>query len=130
MATAFSVHRIALALSAPGGEAPNEGILSSALASVRARAKITRGSRPSHSGLRDIFLRALGPIVRLTQEAFEENDLSAFDVSEYVDLCYETLMPVMSHTRIKNLFSTILDSDAEWRRFCRALVRAWNRRPS
>ena len=113
MALAFSVHRIALALSARGGEAPDEGILSSALAAVRARAKITRGSKLSYCELRDISIRALGPIVRLTQEAFEENDLSAFEDSEFGDLCYEILMPIMAHTRIKKHFSTILDSDEE-----------------
>ena len=118
MAPASSVHRISLALTARGGEAPDEGILFSALASVRARAKITSGSKLSSSEHRDIFLRALDPIVRLTQEVFEENDLLAFDDSEYGDLCYEFLMPVMAHTRIKKNFSSILDSDEEegrWR---------------
>ena len=86
MVPASSVHRIALALSARGEEAPDEGVLSSALASVRARAEITRGSKPFSSELRDMFLRALDRIVRLTQEAFEENDLSSFDGSEYGDL--------------------------------------------
>ena len=78
MALAFSaVHLIALALTARGGEAPEEGILASALGLVRSRAKITRGSKLSGAGLRELFLRALDPIVRLTQEAFEENDLPA-----------------------------------------------------
>ena len=36
-------------------------------------------------------------------------------------------MPVMAHTRIKKNFSSILDSDEEWQRVCRALVRARNR---
>ena len=130
MAPASSVHRIALALTAHGGEAPEEGILASTLASVRSRAKITRGSKLSGAGLRELFLRALDPIVRLTQEAFEENHLSAFEDSEYGDLCYEVLMPIMAHTHIKKNFSSILDSDEEWRRVCRALVRARDRPPS
>ena len=125
-----AVHRIALALTARGGEALEEGILASTLASVRLRAKITRGSKLSGDGLRELFLRALEPIVQLTQEVFEENDLSAFEDSEYGDLCYEILMPIMAHTRVKKKFSSILDSDEEWRRVCHALVRARDRPPS
>ena len=87
MAPVSSVHRIALALSARGGEAPDDGIVSSALTAARARAKLPRGSKPCSSELGDMFIRALEPIVRLTQEAFEENDLTAFDDSEYGDLC-------------------------------------------
>ena len=113
MVPVSSVHRIALVLSARGGEAPDEGILSSALTAVRARAKLTRGSKPSPSEIRDIFNRSLEPIVRLTREAFEENDLTAFDDSEFGDLCYEVLMPIMAHTRIKKNFSTILNSDEQ-----------------
>ena len=40
------------------------------MAAVRLRAKLSRVNTWSTSGLRDIFVRALGPVVRLTQEAF------------------------------------------------------------
>ena len=75
MAPVSSVHRIALALSARGGEAPDEGILFPALTAVRARAKLTCGSKPFSYELRDIFIRALEPIGTVV------------DDSEYGDLC-------------------------------------------
>ena len=55
-------------------------------------------------------------MVRLTQEAFKENDLSAMDAAEYGYVFVEILFPIMAHTRIRKHVSTIMDSDEEWRR--------------
>ena len=65
----------------------------------------------------------LSRLVRLTQEAFEENDLSAMDAAEYGDVIYGIFFAIMAHTRIRNNFATILDSEKEWRKVCRSMER-------
>ena len=37
--------------------------------------------------------------------------MTAFDAPEYSDLCYEVMMLIIAHTGIRNILSTILDSD-------------------
>ena len=68
-------------------------------------------------------MRALEPVARLSQEAFEDNDLSAMDAAEYGDVIYEIRFPIMAHTRIRKNFATILDSEEEWRKVCRSMER-------
>ena len=121
MVPSSSARRIALVISAREGDAPDESSLNSTLIAVRARAKLARGSTRSAGELREIFVRALEPVLPLTLEAYEENDLSAMDAAEYGDVIYEILFIIMAHTRIRKNFATILDSEEEWRKVCRTL---------
>ena len=123
MAPSSSAHRIALVISGRGGDALDENSLNLMLAAVRARAKLARGSTRSAGKLREIFVRALEPVVCLTLEAFEDHDLSAMDAAVYGDVIYEIVFIIIAHTRIRKNFATILDSEEEWRKVCRSLER-------